>query len=72
MSQPKCDFLKTARNYIADKFPIIDFSNRHPVTSESDGFVEVRYDLPPDTLGFVPVIVIHKLGCDVVHDHVER
>ena len=70
MSQPKCDFLKIARDYIAKEFPVIDFSQRHPVTSESDSFLEVRYDLPPDRLGLVPVIVIDKWTCEIVHAHV--
>jgi hypothetical protein len=32
----------------------------------------VRYELPPDTLGFVPVVLIDKWYCVVVHAHVEQ
>jgi hypothetical protein len=70
MSEPKCDFVKIARDVIATKFPHTDFSYySHPVISESGSFVEVRYDFPPDLLvfGFVPVVVIHKRSCKVVH-----
>lgn len=72
MSQPKCDFLKIAQGLIAKEYPFIDLAHRHPVTSESNTFWEVRYELPPDSLGFVPVVAIDKWTCVVVHSHVEQ
>jgi hypothetical protein len=76
MSQPKCDFLKIARDFIAKEYPFIDLhaAYRHPVTSESNTFWEVRYEFPPDwlVLGFVPVVLIDKRTCGVVHGHVEQ
>jgi hypothetical protein len=72
MSQPKCDFLNVAQELIARKFPFIDLSYRHPVTSESKNIWQVRYELPPDTLGFVPVVGIDKQTCAVVHSDVEQ
>jgi hypothetical protein len=75
MPQPQChsrDFLKMAQDFIAKKFPYIDLAHRQPVTSESNSFWEVRYELPPDMLGFVPVVAIDKWYCVVVHAHVEQ
>jgi hypothetical protein len=74
MSQSKCDFPKIAQDFIAKEFPYIDLhaAYRHPVTSESNTFWEVRYELPPDWLGFVPVVAIDKWTCVVVHSHVEQ
>ena len=72
MSQPKCDLLRVAQEYIAKRYPFIDLAERHPVTSESDNVWEVRYELPQGTLGFVPVISIDKRTCAVVRAQVEQ
>jgi hypothetical protein len=72
MSQPKCDFLKIAKDYIVKEYPFIDFVHRHPVTSESNHIRQVRYELPPDWLGFVPVVSIDTRTCTVVDAVVEQ
>jgi hypothetical protein len=74
MSQPKCDLLKIAQEHIADNYPFIELSHRHPVTSESNTFWEVRYEFQQNwfVLGFVPVVLIDKRICEVVHAHVEQ
>jgi hypothetical protein len=72
MSQPKCDFLKIAKEFIVREFPFIDFADRNSVISEADDVLEVRYDLPHDSLGFVPVISIDKRTCAVVDADIEQ
>ena len=71
MSRPKCDLLKIAHDVMAREFALTDLSYRHPVVSESDNVWTVRFELPPDSLGFVPVIDIDKRTCAVVHFDME-
>lgn len=66
MSQPKCDFLVVAREYIAKRYPTFDAAGLEPVVSETEKFWEITYELPKGTLGGAPVITIDKQTCKVV------
>ncbi len=71
MSQPNCDFFKIVQDVLAKKFELTDLSYMHPVVSETDTIWTVRYELPPDSLGFIPVVGIDKRTCAVVHSDME-
>lgn len=66
MSQPKCDMLSVAQQYIAKQFPSFDSTGLKLVTSESGNLWELTYELPRGTLGGVPIITIDKRTCKVV------
>ena len=72
MSQPTCNVLKVAEEYIARQYPFINITERHAVTSESANLWEVRYELPEGMLGFVPIISIDRETCTVVRAQVEQ
>jgi NTF2 fold immunity protein of polymorphic toxin system component len=72
MSQDECNFFRIAEDYIASRYPFIDLAVRHPITSEAAGVWEVRYELPPHMLGFVPVIGIDRRSCRIVRAEVEQ
>ena len=71
MSQPKCGFFRIAHDIVAREFEITDLSYRHSVISESDTVWTVRHELPPDWIGFVPVVGVDKRTCVVVHSDME-
>ena len=56
MSQPKCDLLKVAQDYIAKRFPFFDPTGKKLVISEKGNLWELTYELPPEMLGGVPKI----------------
>jgi hypothetical protein len=66
MSQPKCDLLAVAREYIVKQYPSFDAVGLQPVVSETGNSWEVTYDLPKGTLGGAPIITIDKQTCKVV------
>jgi len=66
MSQPQCDFMKIAEEYIAKLFPFFNSTGKTLVVSENDQLWEMTYRLPSDTLGGAPIVTIHKRTCLVV------
>jgi len=66
MSQPECDMLKLAQEYIKKQYPSFDASGLRPIISESGNLWELTYELPRGTLGGVPSITIDKRSCTVV------
>lgn len=66
MSQPKCDLVKMAQDYIAQRFPSFDPAGMNMVVSETGNLWELTYELPPQMLGGAPIITIDKRTCTVV------
>ena len=66
MSQIKCDPLRVAQEYIAKRFPSFDPAGLKPVISQTEDFWELTYELPPGTLGGVPIITVDKRSCTIV------
>ena len=66
MSQPSCDVLQVAQEYIAKRFPSFDVTRFKPVISEQGSFTEVTYELPKGTLGGVPIMVVDRKTCRVI------
>lgn len=66
MSQPKCDFLKIAQEYIAQKFPSFDPAGLTPVISEEGNSWILSYELPEGMLGGAPIITIDKRTCTII------
>ena len=66
MSEPQCDFMKLAEDYIAKLFPSFNSTGMKLVISEDDHLWEMTYRLPSHMLGGAPVITIHKRTCLVV------
>jgi hypothetical protein len=66
MSQPNCDLVKIAEDYVRTRSPI-DMTTDRRVRTWLEGTVwKVRFDLPEDALGFVPEIGIDPRTCQVV------
>ena len=66
MSQPKCDMLRVAQEYIAKRFPSFDATGLKLRISEEGNLWELTYELPEGMLGGVPIITIDKRTCAVV------
>jgi hypothetical protein len=66
MSQPKCDLLRVAQEYIARQYPNFDPTGHKPVISESGNLWELTYELPKGMLGGAPIITIDKQTCTIV------
>jgi hypothetical protein len=66
MSQPKCDVLKAAHDYIDKQYPSFDPTGLKLVMSEAADTWEVTYRLPEHMLGGTPAVTIDKRTCKVV------
>jgi hypothetical protein len=66
MSQPNCEFVKIAEDYVRQRWPFIDVTDRRRSISVEGAVWKVRFTLPDDTLGFVPEIGIDQRDCQVV------
>jgi hypothetical protein len=66
MSQPNCDLIKIAEEYARTRWPIDMTTDRHVIAWLEGAVWKVRFDLPKDTLGFVPEIGIDQRTCKVV------
>ena len=66
MSQPRCDFMKIAEDFIAKQFSFFDSTGLTLVISEDDQLWEMTYQLPVHMLGGAPVITIDKQTCAIV------
>lgn len=69
MSYANCDLVKVAEGYIAERFPTLNLCGTKMVISEKGHLWELTYELPPDTLGGVPTIIIDKRACTIVRAH---
>jgi hypothetical protein len=66
MSQPNCDLVKIAEDYARTRWPV-DMTTDRRVRTWLEGDVwKVAFELPADTLGFVPEIGIDRTTCQVV------
>ena len=66
MSQPNCDVLNVARDYIAQRYPWFDPTGLKRVVSEAADSWEVTYELPEHMLGGTPAVTNDKRTCKVV------
>jgi hypothetical protein len=66
MSHSNCDPLRTAKQYIAKRFPWFDSTGMKLVISEKGHLWEMTYKLPPNMLGGAPIITIDKRTCKIV------
>ena len=67
MSQPNCDVVKIAENYVKTHFPFIDTEpDRRVVTLPIGAYWQVTFKLPFGYLGFVPEITVDPRTCQVV------
>ncbi|MEA2991911.1 MAG: hypothetical protein QOD40_831 [Alphaproteobacteria bacterium] len=66
MSQPKCDLLRVAQEYIAKRYPSFDPAGQKLVISETENLWELTYELPKGMLGGAPIITIDKRTCTIV------
>jgi hypothetical protein len=66
MSQPNCDFVKIAEDYVRQRWPFIDVTDRRRLSSVEGAVWKIRFTLPDDTLGFVPEVGIDQRTCQVV------
>lgn len=66
MSQPNCDVVKVAEDYVKTHFPFIRIANRHWSSSVEGDLWTVRLELPDGHLGFVPEIGVDQRRCQVV------
>jgi hypothetical protein len=66
MSQPRCDMLRVAQEYIAKRYPSFDPSGLKLVISEEGNFWQLTYELPEGMLGGAPIITIDKRTCTIV------
>lgn len=65
-SQSHCDLLKTAQQFIAERYPDFDAAGLRPLISDSDTLWELTYELPKGTLGGAPIITIDKRTCKII------
>src|SRR5205823_8048683 len=72
MSQPTCDIVKLAEEYIAKQYPSFDPTGMKPVVSETMALWEVTYELPQDMLGGAPIISIDKRTCTIVRAQITQ
>lgn len=66
MAQPNCDFTKIAEDYARARWPVDLTTGRRAVRRLDGSVVKVAFELPEDTLGFVPEIGIDQRTCQVV------
>ena len=66
MSQPNCDVVKVAEDYVKTHFPFIRIANRRWSSSVESDLWTVRLELPEGALGFVPEIGVDQRSCQVV------
>ena len=66
MPQPDCDLVKVAEDYARARWPVDLTSDRRVVSWVEGNIHTLRFDLPEDTLGFVPEIGIDPKTCRVV------
>ena len=66
MPQPNCDVLKIAQDYAKSRWPVDLTSDRRVISWVEGNIHTLRFDLPEDTLGFVPEIGIDEKTCQVV------
>lgn len=66
MSQPNCDVVRIAEDYVRTHLPFIQIANRRWSSSGEADLSIVRLELPDGHLGFVPEITIDKRNCQVV------
>jgi hypothetical protein len=66
MSQTNCDVVKIAKNYARTRWPVDVTTDRRVVRWVEGGTWKIAFELPEDTLGFVPEIGIDPKTCQVV------
>ena len=66
MSQPNCDLVKIAEDYVRQRWSFIDVTDRRRTNSVEGAVWKVRFTLPDDTLGYVPEVTIDRKTCQVV------
>lgn len=66
MAQTACDYLRVAREYIAERYPDFDPAGLKAVIVDEGNIWELSYELPPGTLGGSPTVAIDKVACRVV------
>jgi hypothetical protein len=66
MSQPKCDLVKIAEDYTRARWPVDLITDRRVRTWLEGDVWKVAFEIPSDTLGFVPEIGIDQRTCQVV------
>ena len=66
MSDSKCDVVRIARNFIAERYPSFDASGLKPIVVERGNEWELTFELSNDMLGGVPIVTIDKRTCKVV------
>lgn len=67
MSQPNCDFVRIAEDYVKAHFPFIDTApDRRVVSIPVGAYWQVTFNLPDRYLGFVPEITVDPRTCQVV------
>jgi len=67
MSQPNCDVVRIAEDYVKTQFPFIDTApDRHVVSLPIGAYWQVTFKLPDRYLGFVPEITVDPRTCQVV------
>jgi hypothetical protein len=52
--------VQVAHDYVAARFPEFDTTKNPPVVHDYGDSWEVEYDLPKDTLGGTPVVIVDK------------
>lgn len=65
-SDSKCDVVRIARDFIAERYPSFDASGLKPIVAERGNEWELTFELPNHMLGGVPVVTIDKRTCKVV------
>jgi len=66
MSQPNCDVVKVAEDYVRTHLSFIRIANRRWSSSVEGDVWTVRLELPEGHLGFVPEIGVDRGTCQVV------
>lgn len=66
MAQSNCDFIKVAEDYAKARWPVDLTSDRRVVSWLEGAVTKVAFELPANSLGYVPEIGIDKRTCRVV------
>ena len=66
MSQPNCDVVKIAEDYVRAHLSFIRIANRRWSSSVEGDVWTVRLELPEGHLGFVPEIGVDPITCQFV------
>lgn len=66
MAQTNCNFVRIAEDYARARWPVDLTTDRRAVTRVDGAVVKIAFELPADTLGFVPEIGIDQRTCRVV------